>query len=144
MRGPSEFSGCSSTRRSVRRLGCDNRSGVLSHRPSVSIQFAGSDASFKRSSTIAVPYPPLAELVGDFDGDGVKDLAVLLDASPNAVLGVLRGQGDGTFATPAWSSVPLSSDVQLLVSDIDGNGRSDLIAQSGSKVLMLGGGCLAP
>jgi FG-GAP-like repeat len=110
----------------------------------VSIHFAGLDASFKRSTTIAMPYAPAAELLGDFDGNGVPDLAVLLGASPNAVLGVLLGRGDGTFAAPSWSSLPFSAEVHLSANDIDGDGRSDLIAQVGSNVLVLRGGCSTP
>jgi len=72
--------------------------------------------------------------VGDFNGDGVPDLAVAVDAYADGVPGsvaILLGNGDGTFtlqaATPATGDTPLS----IAVGDLNGDGILDLAVSNG-------------
>src|ERR1051326_6720982 len=59
-------------------------------------------------------------VAGDFNGDGVPDLAV-------AGISVLLGNGDGTFHTPVDSKLACgNSNRGLVVGDFDGDGRDDL------------------
>jgi hypothetical protein len=70
--------------------------------------------------------------VGDFNGDGKPDLAVT-DGPGNSV-GVLLGNGDGTFQSPknyAVGAFPGS----VAVGDFNGDGKPDLaVANSGTNV----------
>jgi Calx-beta domain/FG-GAP-like repeat len=78
--------------------------------------------------------------VGDFDGDGNADLAVLssdaLDAWPsyylNTMIEVLPGRGDGSF-DPARAAYV--SDQQyaegIAAGDVNGDGRSDIVVNAG-------------
>ena len=58
------------------------------------------DGTFRKGPffSIAAPYAPLALAVGDFNGDGVLDLAVVEYNGPgDGRLGIFLGKGDGTF-----------------------------------------------
>jgi len=75
---------------------------------------------------------------GDFNGDGILDLAVT-DAANS--LSILLGDGAGGF-TPGFTIATIDPVVELLALDWDGNGVLDLAgrALSGSVVLHLGDG----
>src|SRR5712692_8185121 len=53
------------------------------------------DVSFEEAQNFAVGQPPWSGAVGDFNGDGVQDLAVANSNSNN--VSVLLGNGDGSF-----------------------------------------------
>jgi hypothetical protein len=74
---------------------------------------------------------PFSVAVGDFNGDGVMDLAV---ANYNfASVSVLLGVGDGTFADERRFGVG-SNPYSVAVGDFNGDGRPDLaVANSGSS-----------
>jgi uncharacterized repeat protein (TIGR01451 family) len=85
---------------------------------------------------------PFEVTVGDFDGDGVIDLATANDGD-NAVA-VFHGNGDGTFAPTAGSPIAVSSHPEgVRAGDLDGDGKLDLaVANYGSSSVsvLLGNG----
>jgi VCBS repeat protein/FG-GAP repeat protein len=66
----------------------------------------------------------MSVMAGDFNGDGVSDLAV---ASPFGGAGVLLGNGDGTFQDVVYYRVGLYPSF-VTVGDFNGDGKADLAA----------------
>src|SRR5437867_2128638 len=86
---------------------------------------------------------PRSIAVGDFNRDGVVDLAL---AAGNGYVETMLGQGDGNFiAAPAQSaSVPLGG---LAVGDLNGDGNQDVVVAGPNStfvLLGLGNGSLNP
>src|SRR5260370_16754676 len=83
----------------------------------------------------------LSEVTGDFNGDGIPDLALLW--SNNAVGGpfsitVLFGKGDGTFTTgPTVQPAGLQAYPTMIGGDFNGDGKADL------AVLSYNGNCIS-
>ncbi len=79
----------------------------------------------------------LAITAGDFNGDGIPDLAVLNDSSGSMGTEIYVSKGDGTFASSSiWPADPnlitRASDIspswfQLTAADFTGSGISDLV-----------------
>src|SRR5262245_43064372 len=66
---------------------------------------------------------PIQAVVGDFNGDGIPDLAV---ADRNGIsFSILLGNGDGTFGPPTNYHVPYPPN-SLAVGDFDRDGTLDL------------------
>jgi len=100
------------------------------------------DATFTRSSVKPhILANPVGQVVaGDFDGDGITDLAVTYngDTADQGVVGVLVGNGDGTFrgvvnfaAGRAYGLVP---------GEFNHDGRTDLAVANGAGVRIFSGG----
>ena len=84
-------------------------------------------APVQRLSGTTFPIPSNTLAVGDFNGDGKLDVAVLggLSNVTGRFVSVFLGRGDGTFsAGPIYSTVLRASE--LAVTDIDGDGIADL------------------
>jgi hypothetical protein len=66
--------------------------------------------------------------VGDFNQDGIPDLAVGVNQAPNASVAILLGKGDGTFTTqPAQLTVFSVGVVMPVVADFNGDGIADVL-----------------
>src|SRR5207248_2570544 len=87
----------------------------------------------------AVNYPtdaaPRALAVADFNGDGQPDLAVV-NSQVNGTIGVLAGNGDGSFRAQRTSPGGLWS-VSVAAGDFDRDGKPD-VATAGSLSRNLG------
>jgi uncharacterized protein (TIGR03437 family) len=70
---------------------------------------------------------------GDFNGDGHADLVFVSQANGSGVLGVLKGNGNGTFQ-PLVTSPAGVSPFALSAVDLNGDGKLDLVfADSGTN-----------
>src|SRR6266436_2678008 len=97
----------------------------------LSIFFGVGDGMFTKPATVIqnVAKTPSAVAVGDFNGDGIVDLAVT-DSANNNVAILLGKVGGGftprvTYATESGTN-PAGNPVALLATDIDGDGVLDL------------------
>jgi len=80
-------------------------------------------------SPITVGNFPEAVKIGDFNGDGIQDLAVA-NAKDNTI-SVLLGNGDGTFTEASGSPIPVGSfPFFVAIADFDGNGTADIAASN--------------
>jgi hypothetical protein len=66
------------------------------------------------------------QTVGDFNGDGILDIAAL-----NPQLQILLGKGDGTFQTGA-NYQGFGSVLQRFAADLNGDNKLDLVILQGT------------
>lgn len=104
------------------------------------------------SQTPAASASPFSEVTGDFNGDGIPDLAVAFNnsGSLNASVVIFFGKGDGTFTTGPTTQTQVSTNYTsgyMLAGDFNGDGKADLVIltsslgiDSDSVVTLLGNG----
>lgn len=66
-------------------------------------------------------------VMGDFNGDGKKDVAKVVENDGTFSISVFLGNGDGTFQAAAQTNTPSNADDPLVVGDLNGDGKDDLI-----------------
>ncbi|MGA9643097.1 MAG: FG-GAP-like repeat-containing protein [Terriglobales bacterium] len=83
---------------------------------------------------------PLSVAVADVNGDGKPDL--LVANSGSATVGVLLGNGDGTFQPAVTYGTGGSGAGGVAVADVNGDGKPDIVVTSGpsSVSVLLGNG----
>ena len=96
--------------------------------------------SFSSPSDATTGRQPVAAVTGDFNRDGVLDLAVANAQDGN--VGVSIGRGDGSFREPAYIGVG-GTPAALAAADLDRDGKLDLavaVGGSNSVVILRGQG----
>jgi Matrixin len=73
---------------------------------------------------------------GDFDGDGVQDVATATAAGPDTMLRVTSGRGFDLFG-PSVIVGGYRQGLQLAAGDVDGNGSDELLLAAGEGVAPL-------
>src|SRR5207253_5771902 len=75
---------------------------------SLNILLGNGDGTFQSIQTYAFGVRPNAVAIGDFNGDGIPDLAVTsLETYPvDPMVSILLGNGDGSFQTPINYALP--------------------------------------
>jgi hypothetical protein len=105
---------------------------------SVSVLLSYGDGTFAAPRSYAAGNSPSAVAVGDFNEDGLGDLAVANDGSDN--VSVLLNRGDGTFQTEVHYAVG-SYPGAVVVGDFNRDGHQDLAVNSnGFAGILLGRG----
>ena len=103
----------------------------------VSVLLGNGDGTFTLGSSVQVAnavYPACQNVnVGDFDGDGKLDVAVIsVDQNGNQTVAILLGNGDGTFQKPiefAGGENPSIHNYGFFVGDFNNDGKLDLILE---------------
>jgi FG-GAP-like repeat len=89
------------------------------------------DGSFGNDLVLTPPFVADSFVAGDFNGDGLIDLAIApVLNSAAADLAVFLGNGDGTFRAPIVARGALPGRI-FAAADINGDGKLDLIAGNG-------------
>ena len=98
---------------------------------SLSVLLGQGEGTFQSPSNYSVGNFPRSVAVGDFNGDGKPDLAVINSAwfgGPSTLV-VLLGRGDGTFQSPVNTAAG-TSQVVVVAADVNGDAKSDLVVVS--------------
>jgi len=89
------------------------------------------------ASPIAVGSSPIYAAVGDFDGDGVQDIAIA--NTSDITITVLRGLGTGAFTpfagSPFDSEAGSNGPLSVSVGDFNGDGIQDLVVGNSDATL---------
>ena len=113
---------------------------------SLSVLLGNGDGTFQTAMSFAAGTQPGAVVAGDFNQDGVLDLAVT-DVANNAV-SILPGNGDGTFQSGTAYTVGAQPS-SVAAGDFNGDGKLDLaVANEGDSTISIllgnGDGTFAP
>ena len=92
---------------------------------SVSILLGNGNGTFQKALTFAVP-APVGIAAGDFNEDGIQDLAVVENGGTgDGAVALFLGDGHGHFKLSATYSVGVGS-VDIAVADFNGDGHLDV------------------
>jgi hypothetical protein len=95
--------------------------------PALFILLGNGNGTFSLQSTTTVFTTPVSTVVGDFNGDGKLDIAVVDRASGGDVVRVFLGNGDGTLQAPTAINLGVSAAAtQIVAADFNKDGHLDL------------------
>lgn len=120
-----------------------DQTGVQSN--TVNVLLGNGDGSFQTPVTFAVGVAPWEVVVGDFNRDGIPDLAVSGEFAGSAFnnVSVLLGNGDGTFQPAANYSTSTSAAISpfaVVTGDFNRDGIPDLAVLDTGVTILTGNG----
>jgi hypothetical protein len=106
--------------------------GNNSYSAGLTVYLGNGDGTFKPPLNSAPGTSTWDMAVGDFNGDGKLDVAIVgLTSDDQGVLQIMLGNGDGTFRIGQTISFPHGSPNSITAGDFNGDGKTDLaVAQS--------------
>jgi len=104
----------------------------------VTILLGNGDGTFKPAINANTGTYPASLVVGDFNGDGILDIAVA-NRDSNTVT-ILLGNGDGTFSPTVASPVTAAAPLSIVSGDYNGDGKLDLAVGGATLTVLLGNG----
>jgi hypothetical protein len=109
----------------VANINNDGKSDLVVASDSISefsVLLGNGDGTFQAAIDTGTGFTPNSIAVGDFNGDGIADVAV---AGGSNMLSIFFGKGNGTFQAPVNYTVDASPQA-VAVGDFNGDGKPDL------------------
>lgn len=103
---------------------------VLADRMEVGIMLGNGDGTFQHETVYDSGGNWAAVAVGDLNGDGKLDIAVANSDPSSDLLGVLLGNGDGTFQPVQIYHSGSPSPQWIALADVNGDGKLDVIVNN--------------
>ena len=103
---------------------------------SVNILLGNGNGTFTEAnnSPITLPEYPISLVTGDFNGDGIADVAIVAtpqDTTGTGTVTSFLGNGDGTFTQAPGNPVSLLYPYAVATADFNGDGIADLVVVGG-------------
>jgi FG-GAP-like repeat/Abnormal spindle-like microcephaly-assoc'd, ASPM-SPD-2-Hydin len=95
----------------------------------LSVLLGNGDGSFQPATQTSLPAFGLSLIAADVNGDGKLDLVSAVNTSPNGVVYVFLGNGDGSFQ-PGVSYMAGDGPAVVAAADINADGKLDLVVAS--------------
>ncbi len=104
---------------------------------SISILLGNGGGGFSTApgNSLRTASQPLSLTCGDFNGDGIPDIAAAAYAGNS--ISVFLGRGNGVFDPAAGSPIAVNSPWMVTAADINGDGMTDLLAASAGDGLLI-------
>ncbi|CAF1008864.1 unnamed protein product [Adineta steineri] len=97
------------------------------HWPTISMLLGTGSGTFRLQTTFSINFLPQSAAAGDFNGDGRVDLVVTNYKSSVTNVGVLLGNGDGSFGLQTMFYAGPGSTLQwIATNDFNGDGITDV------------------
>ena len=93
----------------------------------VGVWLGNADGTFAQPVLVPTGTGPRDIAAGDFNSDGITDLAIVSRQGQTLGVGILLGNGDGTFQ-PIKTYLSGQSEIALAIADFNGDGKADIIA----------------
>ena len=105
----------------------------------VSILLGNGDGTFQTPAVYQLPTLPASVRVGDFNGDGRSDIAILSqpNTSPNGMVSVMLSNSDGSLQPSVNTNVP-GPVTGFVTGDFNGDGRLDIAVDEGTAEIATG------
>jgi hypothetical protein len=110
---------------------------------SIVILLGNGDGTFTAAPSVATGNGNNDVHVGDFNGDGKEDMALIYADGGNTILKMMMGNGDGTFTAAPGGPITFPYSANIDQGDFNGDGVLDLYVMDFSDetvTLMLGNG----
>jgi hypothetical protein len=100
----------------------------------VGVLLGNGDGTFKKAVTYPAGVSPISVAVADVNGDGKPDLVIANNQdNGNGSVGVLLGNGDGTFASIVNYASGGFAPQSVAVADLNGDGKPDVLVSNSNS-----------